>query len=199
MKKLFSVVATATIMLAAATGQASARSWRVNNNAARAPHFADINAAVASDDVLDGDTLYLDPGCLLTTTQNVTKQLTIVGTGYFLTNSNVQPAAISGSLYIKAAGTKIEGLRVSSTDIYIQANNVTAERCHVANIYVQGQYATIRQCYGYHFYGKGSTSTASAYCTIENCFLSTSSERDIYDFFMATIRNNYIRLNSATL
>ena len=68
-----------------AGGHSDAASWRINNNANRKAHFTDINAAMSSTDVVDGDTLYIDPGCNITGQQNVTKQVTIVGTGYWRT------------------------------------------------------------------------------------------------------------------
>ena len=49
----------------------SAKSWRINNNVAKNPDFTDINAAMASADVVAGDTLYMDPGCSLTTEQTI--------------------------------------------------------------------------------------------------------------------------------
>ena len=61
---------------------ASARSWRIHHNEKQLPDFTDINAACASSDVQAGDTLYLEPGCSITTAQNVTKTLTIIGCGY---------------------------------------------------------------------------------------------------------------------
>ena len=199
MKKLFSVVATATIMLAAATGQASARSWRVNNNAARAPHFADINAAVASADVQDGDTLYLDPDCSLSANQTVTKTLTIIGTGYFLNGLPYSPATISGTLYLRAQNCKVEGLELAT--VGIQADNVTVERCKTANINWSSSYyarnTIIRQCYvNGRIFGVGQTDAKSANCTIENCIvINSASETNsvICNLYSSIIRNNYLK------
>ena len=81
MKTSISHILAATFLVLAAT-TVQARSWRINNNANLKPDFTDINAAMSSESVAAGDTLYLDPGCNLVTTQNVTKQVTIIGCGY---------------------------------------------------------------------------------------------------------------------
>lgn len=179
-----------------AGGHSDAASWRINNNANRKAHFTDINAAMASTDVQDGDTLYLDPGCTLTTNQTVSKRVTIIGTGYSLETKAHDVAAINGTLYIKAEGTKIEGVAITITGSdrtwYVQAANVTIERCHNHFISVEAQHVNIRQCRGFHYFGKGKDSMTSAYCTIENCMLGTASAVNIYSLCLATIRNNYL-------
>ena len=174
---------------------AVATSWRIHNNANRHAHFTSINAAMSSSEVQDGDTLYLDPGCNITSTQTVSKRVTIIGTGYSLEGSVHDVASINASLILTANGIKVEGVAVTSTSDKtwsIRGEDVTIERCHVHFISVEGKYATIRQCRGFHFYGKGNSNIASAYCTIENCLLGTDTSVDIYDFYRATIRNNYI-------
>lgn len=198
---LLSTVITA-ILLFFGCGYVDAASWRINNNANRHAHFTSINAAMDSGDVQDGDTLYLDPGCTLTSTQTVSKQVTIIGTGYSLPeNCGIQVAAINGALYLTAAGIKVEAVAVTNsktTTWYVQAKNITIERCHNHFISVEAQYATIRQCRGFHYYGKGKDKTASAYCTIENCMLGTSTAVNIYDLMSATIRNNYLWTESSS-
>jgi len=182
-------------MLFFAGGQADAASWRINNNSNRHAHFESINAAMSSSDVSAGDTLYLDPGCVLTSTQTVSKQVTIIGTGYSLESGAHDVAAINAALYIKAEGVKIESVAVTTSSNmtwFVQADHVTIERCHTHFISVEAKYANIRQCRGFHFYGKGSNSMTSAYCTIENCLLGTNSAVNIYDLYLATIRNNYL-------
>lgn len=177
--------------------ETSARSWRVNNNLNRKAHFVDINAAMASSDVLAGDTLYLDPGTIITATQNVTKQVTIVGTGYFLQNETHPQATIKANIEMKAAYTKLEGVNVDGI-IYISANNITVERCFFRNVNWggMGQYATIRQCYSTgDVYGYGNTDNRSASCTIENCILIRSSYCINY-LYCPIIRNNYLKCTS---
>lgn len=198
MNKTFLTTMLSAALLFAGGQQADAASWRINSNANRHAHFTDINAAMSSNDVVAGDTLYLDPGCMITSTQNVTKRVTIIGTGFFLDGSVLGEAAVIGGLNIKASGTKVESIRLSKVTsgnqatTSIQANNVTLERCRYDHISVEGQYATIRQCCGYRIYGKGSTDMTSANCTIENCLIGTAGTVCVFDLFSPTIRNNYI-------
>lgn len=188
----------ATVLLLFVGGHSDAASWRINNNANRYAHFSSINAAMDSNKVLDGDTLYLDPGCTLTTEQTVSKRVTIIGTGYFL-NNGLQPATVNANLRLNCANIKVMGLQMTNT-VYIGANNVTLERCKIGRVYYSGtaQYATIRQCYFENgvIQGAGQTSTSSAYWTIENCIIIYSDNYDpIQYLYFPIIRNNYIRPN----
>lgn len=199
------IIATALVAVATTV---SAKSWRINNNAAAAPNFTSINAAMSSADVTAGDTLYLDPGTSLSGDQTVSKQVTIVGPGYFRGDAPHAFAYFPNRLYITASNTKIEGIIMSSDDIYIRAQNVTIERCKFRNVYVgdsdydNARYATIHQCYGECVQGRGKTSNTSAYCTVENCILISSAGLGcIYNLYTPTIRHNYLKKteNSAVL
>lgn len=197
MKKRFVKLLVAIALVALTGSSAYARSWRINSDATKKPHFTDINAAMSSSEVVAGDTLYLDPGTTITSTQNVTKQVTIIGTGYLLGGQPFEEAKVIGGINLKAAGTKLEGVRLARLDdsqrtLSIQAANVIVERCRYDHISVESQNATIRQCSGYRIYGKGSTNTTSANCTIENCLIATSGTVCVFDLYSPTIRNNYI-------
>ena len=193
---------TAVALCAATT--VSAKSWRINHNPQMKAHFIDLNAAMASDEVQAGDVLYLDPNTTLSNTQDVTKQVTIVGTGWGGGEVNYARAVISGTLNIRAAETKIVGLYMTG-NIYICADYVTMERCRITSyIYSSGQnckYATIRNCYidgsGEAITGQNRTSTNSAYWTIENCIINrwNWSSRCISNLYSATIRNNLLIAN----
>lgn len=191
----------ATALLAVVT-TATAKSWRINNNTNAAADFASINAAMSSTDVLAGDTLYLDPGTSLSGDQTVTKQVTIVGPGYFRTDPPHAFAYLQGELKIWAPYTKVEGIiMLNSSNIYIYASYVTIERCKFYQISfsnydgVFAQYATIRQCYGSYIRGRGNTSDRSAYCTVANCILI--GEYGIFDnLFIPSIHHNYLKCTS---
>ena len=193
-KTLFAVA-----LLAVAVIDAHATSWRINNDVTKHAHFTDINAAMASEDVVAGDTLYLDPGCALGSEQTITKQVTIVGTGYFRTGAPHVSAVLAGRLNINAAGTKLTGVILNGPNNYINATNVTMERCNINgdHFYVYSTNATIRQCFVCaQIYGKGESSNASMGCVIENNIIETNiSYGCICQFYIATIRNNYIRTN----
>lgn len=200
MKQNLLYAAALTIMMALGTN-GHATSWRVNTNTTRGANFADINAAMSSADVQDGDTLYLDPGCNFPNRQNVTKCVTIIGNGFF--HDKGQPygyTTISGETYLRAVGCKIEGVVMTNT-CFINANNVTIERCKLTGyfgIMTEGtncSYATIRNCYidtyECSIQGAGQTSSSSMNWTIQNNMINSNN----YDYNNATING----LNSATI
>ena len=196
-------VAVALVALTATAVQA--RSWRINNDVTKAPDFTDLNAAMASENVADGDTLYLDAGTNFTAEQNVTKKVTIVGPGYEATLP-YGIATISGTLNLKAADIKVEGVNITG-GTKIQADYVTLERCKTYYLGCSGtcRYATIRQCYvvrtdNYSAIGGfGKTETKSAFWTVENCIISSGGSwaKCISDLYSAVIRNNLL-LNTGT-
>lgn len=197
-------VAVALVALTTATA-VQARSWRINNDVTKAPDFTDLNAAMASESVADGDTLYLDAGTNFTAEQNVTKRVTIVGPSYEATLPYGM-ATISGKLNLKAADIKVEGVKMTGTTV-IQADYVTIERCKTYAISCSGtcRYATIRQCYvvktdaNSAIGGFGKTDTKSAYWTVENCIISSGGyyAKCISALYSAVIRNNLL-LNTDT-
>ena len=199
MKKLF----LESMLLAAfgffATQTISATSWRIHHDANKNPHFTDLNAAMSSSDVVDGDTLYLDPGCTLSSNQTVTKQVTIVGCGYFRDGAPHSIATISGKIYLKAANIKMEGVLVTG-DTQFQAEHVTLERCKLEYVNLSNSssikchYATIRQCYVRRIICTvGTSNIKNAYdATIENCIIRNTTGTALSDLSRATIRNNFI-------
>ncbi len=190
----------AVVLFALTAVTVTARSWRINNDVSMKADFVSINAAMSSSDVLAGDTLYMDPGCSLTETQTVSKQVTIVGPGYLRTSAPHNFAYITGDLHLKAPFTKVEGMHLQGT-IYVQASSCTIERCRISNYTYIGhmsttaQYTTIRQSYITSYIGGcGSTSAYSSNATIENCIMfSNTSYALIYNLMNPTIRNNYIK------
>lgn len=172
--RIFTKAALSVIMLLALSDTtASAKSWRINNDTRKQANFTDINAAMASADVAAGDTLYLDPGCVLASKQTITKSVTVIGTGYFLPNGFVG-AKINATLYIKAAGAKINAVTITGT-VYIENDNITLERCMINKILRSGvtRYGlTVLQCY---------INCSTDYSSIEG------------EFRNATIKNNIIR------
>lgn len=56
--------AMAAIGLSLFSNNVDARSWRINSKPEAKANFLSIEKATSSSDVLNGDTLYLDPGCL---------------------------------------------------------------------------------------------------------------------------------------
>lgn len=205
MKQTFYYAIALTVMMAMGTNSHAA-SWRVNNDTTRGAQFANINAAMSSEEVQDGDTLYLDPGSLITGNQNVTKCVTIIGNGYF---SNALPyalATIGGTLYLKAAHSKVYGVNFNSS-VLVCADYVTIERCKTNHIgYSSGtaRYAIIRNCYinvgGTCINGAGSSDERTFSWTIENNIIlcNTYSRVGVEELYSPIIRNNVIHLSSTS-
>lgn len=192
-KKLFMAV---TLIAVATTVQA--RSWRINNDMSKNPDFKDINAAMASENVTADDTLYLDPGCGLTSDQTISKKVTVIGCGYMRTDAPHAMASIVAATTITAPYAKIEGV-IFNEQLRIRASNVTIERCKTQEIYVgynnvTAQNVTIRQCYATRVTGRDKTSLVSAYCTIENCIIMHNGYYGpVADLYFPTIKNCYLR------
>lgn len=199
MNKSFLTTALSAVLLFGGGQQADAASWRINNNANRHAHFTDINAAMSSNDVVAGDTLYLDPGCLIASTQNVTKRVTIIGTGYFLSGTVFQGANISGTVHIKADNTKMEGVLFTNTSssgaLDLAANNIIIERCKMPNIYVAGNYCTIRQCYITSYINFNASYSKCMLCNSIINYSEAAASSNVYKPFYGTIKNATLQNN----
>lgn len=193
------------LLLVFGSSQTYANSWRINNDNTKSAKFVSINEAVNSDEVADGDTLYLDPGCLLSDAQTVTKQVVIMGCGYNAYDRPYGSAIISGTLTINAEQTKIIGMELQG-ETRIAANFVTLERCKLTyGITCSGNNctnATIRQCYISVYQrtaiaGLGSSEIKSKSWTIENSIIYANgyNGRTIHNLYSATIRNNFLISN----
>lgn len=172
-KQIIKAAFAAVVLTVVGTQTVSAKSWRVNNNSTKKANFVDINAAMASADVVAGDTLYLDPGSVLASEQKISKAVTVIGTGYFLQNGMVA-ATINNRLRITAEGTKLNGVYVNG-EVWIEANNITLERCKINH-----------RVYSYNGIRYG--------LTVLQCFINnTNTENSINgEFRNATIKNNII-------
>lgn len=117
------------VVAVAATQVAMAHSWRINNDASKGAHFASINEAMTSEQVVDGDTLYLDPGCVLSDAQTITKAVTVIGTGWDFSDKPYVPARIANFLYINNAA-KVMSVLINK-QVYPNHDNIVLERCRI--------------------------------------------------------------------
>lgn len=189
------------VAVAMATAQvAVAESWRINNDTSKGAHFVDINAAMASEDVKDGDVLYLDPGCVLTTAQTISKAVTMIGTGWDFSDRPYGYAQISSTVTIRAAA-KITGIYISSGGVTVEANNVTIERCHIkgkVSVSNSVNYFSLLSSFlndAYVIGGGSLSSTYTKYAIISNCIINikgstTTSCLNYLD--NATLTNNML-------
>ena len=205
------------------TSQAVAANWRVNYDSQAKADFRDINSAMADSRVTDGDTLFLDLGTRLTSSQTISKAVTVIGPGYFIGENDADEAYLSADLYITADDVKVTGLHTSS--IYIRANNAVVERCRViGNIYGTGNYendnASIRSCFltntqiqghkgdgalgweilnniFYQFqYGGMSISDIQEAVISHNLFYKPDCQEVMYDTYNSTFTNNILLIGS---
>lgn len=177
------------IVLLFVTSTAFAKIWRVNNNVGVPADFTQITTAIASAAVMAGDTIHVEPSATVYQGITLTKQLVIIGPGYFLGSNaglqaNTTGVTINGITLnnANAAGSKFFGL---SFNAYISISgiatpwNLTFERCWANGIAVNfnqnvdvspnSDGITIRKCIlDYYGVSISSNATASNF-TVENC------------------------------
>lgn len=113
--------------------------WRVNNMPNSSADFTSLVAAV--DAASPNDIIYVEG---TGTTYNegelyLTKPLTIIGNGFFLTeNDHLQanhfPSKLTINLYLDAGseGTVLSGLSITGGNLYVYTSNITIERCYIS-------------------------------------------------------------------
>lgn len=209
------------VVAVAATQVAMAHSWRINNDASKGAHFASINEAMDTIAVADGDTLYLDPGCVLSDAQTITKAVTVIGTGWDFSDKPYVPARIANYLYINNAA-KVMSVQIDK-QVYPNHDNIVLERCRITgNIkkqetkysdsnlqiigcYVNGfvgglnsnNYAVGWKIYNTYISYWEYYSRSIEYLTgavIENCFLRRGGRYDAYNVIY-NVNNSVVRNN----
>lgn len=185
--KTFLFSAVAAIGMSLCSQSAQARSWRVNSNPDAKANFASINDAMASLDVFNGDTIYLDPGCVLNY-QKISKGVTIIGPGYNL-DGNEQGTVLQGTTTIENENhVKIEGCYIEN--LSIASANPTIERCKIKEISCnKHNNITLLSCFigsGTNYVIKGYEYQPPSNLIMSNCICLGG----ILYFTAATITNN---------
>ncbi|MEO6683321.1 MAG: hypothetical protein ABIN48_10925, partial [Ginsengibacter sp.] len=117
------------------------KSWRLNNIPGLNADFSTLSDAVNSENVLPGDTIYIESSPNNYSGTIIKKRLIILGTGYFLSdvhNSKTQwnkaEATISGNLTFDPGtmGSVLSGV-VAST-IFINDSAIVIERSHISGL-----------------------------------------------------------------
>ncbi|MEZ4961433.1 MAG: hypothetical protein R2830_16520 [Saprospiraceae bacterium] len=115
-----------------------ATTWRVNNNANINANFTTLQAAVTG--AATGDTLIVEPSSTSYGTATITKKLTIIGNGSFLSNyPGLQfnnNGSIVNSLTFQAGSQNSFITGISALEIFIQTTNITVHRCRVEGGYI---------------------------------------------------------------
>lgn len=216
LRKTFTLV---TIFIWAFLLSASAKIWRVNNNAGVAADFTTFNAAATSGSVLAGDTIHLEasPTSYGTSSFNLTKRLIVIGVGYFLDPANATTPGNAG-LQATTNNSGIDFFRVQNGangsrfigvtftgGVYFNLSpspyNVLFEKCLFSStfgIYFEnaGSYdgITVRKCFfnSSRITPQGATSLISNFIC-ENSIFNASSFIDLPGL---TGTNNIVRNNS---
>ena len=177
------------VMAFGMTNSITASSWRIGTSTYK-PHFTSISEAMSSENVQDGDTLYLDPGISLASS-TVTKAVTIVGTGYFLSDYAQSESSIAG-LNLNAENIKVEGCSITGT-VVINSPNICMERCYVNGyINMNNQEKTvIKSCYVYCNSRASNSISGGLNSILENnlIFLYYSGVSSSATAYNATINN----------
>ncbi len=111
---------------------------RVNNNAGADADYTTLQEA--NDNAADGDTIYVEGSIEYYDGVDISRQLTIIGPGYFLcendtTQAYCQEARLSGNINFNAGseGSILTGCNVSGM-IYINVDDITVSRCKVYSL-----------------------------------------------------------------
>lgn len=171
-----------------------AKIWRVNNSAGINANFTQLQAAIQSTLVGNGDTIYVESSsATYDNVSDISKSLVIIGPGYFLSNwttpvqYNLSPAKVSYISATSASNVKIMGLTIDY--LYVTGNNFSVSRSNIGTLYFT-QVAVnsinitqnwIQQVYNY--YGYAATNVRIA----NNIFL--------YGFTMGASDNGLMEYN----
>jgi len=133
-KRIISTVLAAIFMAAVS----NAAVWRVSNITGADAHFTTIQAANNSTMVQPGDTLYIEPSPTIYSNATINKSLTIIGSGYFVTE-NPETQAIPHTTRIGtisfstgSSGSVIMGctftssITIATSDIRFERNNTSS-------------------------------------------------------------------------
>lgn len=126
-----------TVLFIAFSTNVDARILRVNNNLGitAIANLLYVDFATAQTAAVNGDTLQFEPSPNSYGALTLTKNLTLIGTGYFLGNNvglqanNQSPVIGDINFNTGSAGSKVTGLTVYSFYVNAGLSNIVLERC----------------------------------------------------------------------
>lgn len=210
------VYAIVALALFAGSITVNATVWRVNGTPNSSAHYTTAQAAHDAVTTLNGDTLYLESSTYAVGGLSLSKQLTIIGTGYFLaenpeTQYNLSPSTFNSYVYCSAGseGSKFVGCTFNYS-IYLYTNNLTFERNHFTYgnnnaIYAQANCSDILILGNYfdNYFGYTSIYLGSTHSNILiannyiNGYISTGA--NFSGFFVNNIFNYPVSIYNSTL
>lgn len=197
------ILALSTLLSLIFTTSLQAKIWRVNNNLNVVADFTDPQTAMTSASVVNGDTIHIEASANTYPDFTLTKKLTIIGAGYFLSETSPMianpktQANINGSYSNNigfgpgSKGSSISGY--SCNRIYLDDSLVTIQRCRIyANLLVNLNYNiygdTIRQNYINGIQYQNNNSTKAENLIIYNNIFTANY---CINFSGGPINNNY--------
>ncbi len=178
-----------------------ATSWRINNKVGIDANFTSLQEANDTSAVSNGDTIYCDNGAFVGSA-TISKQLFIIGPGYFLTQvdtsyANPSPSsAVSITFGSGSDGSTITGMQVTSGITFNNCNSITIERCKINTIndgnYTSQDNIIVRQNYIYNGIYLNYTKSIDIYNNIVLGRISIGSSNTN----QVTIENNVIVYSS---
>ena len=183
-----------------------ATSWRINNKVGIDANFTSLQQANDSSAVHNGDTIYCENGAFVGSA-TISKQLFIIGPGYFLAQvdtSYANPSSSSVNEITFASGSDgstITGMRITGYIKFDYCNSITVERCKIKTVTdgnfgnSDGDNFVIRQCYIYNSIGLTRTKSIDIY---NNIILGAISIGANYTN-QVTIENNVIVYNTSNV
>lgn len=168
MKKLYASLLTGLLLAAATLATEAQTIRRVNNSGVTGTNIY-ATAQLAHDAAAAGDVIQLEPSANSYGSLSLSKNVTVVGPGYFLglntgLQANPTPATLDQVVFnTGSTGASVSGVTVSS-HIYIGASGVSVQRNYLPGSYIYVGYGTttsnlnIRQNYtsGLYNYNAGA-------------------------------------------
>ncbi|MDD2331758.1 MAG: hypothetical protein PHI68_03795 [Candidatus Cloacimonetes bacterium] len=141
-----------TIALCVFISLVNAAIWHVNNNSAMNADFTSLQDANNDAGVASGDTIYVYGSVQSYGEVNINKQLTILGTGYFLANNpgfqHQSLEAVIGTMSLNegSSGSLVAGLTIND-NINLNTTSLTIEGCRLLKVRVNSSNCIIQGCY----------------------------------------------------
>lgn len=180
---------------------ASAKVWRVNNNAGVSADFSQLQAAVNNAAVNNNDTIYIEGSATIYGNINLAKRLVIIGTGYFLSENPGLQASVNDSwvtsltLDSLSSGSQFYGIRANQVFLNSNADNIRFSRCNLSlspnNSFPNSKLSdwVINKCY-INSFNLNSAAYVFENLQVTNCILNSNFA--IASNINALIRNNTI-------
>ena len=180
-----------------------AKIWRVNNSAGINANFTQLNAALQSTLVGNGDTIYVEASsAAYDAVSDINKSVVIIGPGYFLSNWTAPVQYnLSSATFPSIGGTSANNVRIMGltlTYIYITGTGLSLSRNNITGgVYLwnaltnntnitQNWIGTV-----YNYYGYASTNLRIANNIITSGIIMGASDNGLIEYNIFNIAGNY--------